>query len=664
MFRRTRGQRIRDDDNYDDMMRDERPRRKTVPSRAFFWAVMVLALLLSAGSLVRRLSVEWNNRSVSIVVDYRDIVSLADQTGVSTVEIYSAMRRRGALGITAGEFIGRDLASGVIPLAFTPLGACEPKDRAAIDAPMNSAVITIDSSDPLLPPLMDYLRMRMPGVRKHVVGKNTLIILPVAFAELMDSGLMPDIEALNFAREVGAAVVYRPVPSVIADGVKIAETLRWITAYCPMTVSVLPAGAAVAGHPDTDSVAEAMTALGLTAAQAEFARQIGSTQLMASMEPAIIPLHSITRDEVFSRRLTREQIVERMIRAVHERSIRLLLMRPYDLYTSGRYAPFLEDLAAIHDSLRARGYSWSWPKHITKFRSSLAASLAAALVFVICLGSYARRLAKSSKDDVSKTVIAVIAISTIVIGLLIWKVSIAARLLGGVTAALIATEAALWALDRAHRPFDGLLSGLMITLMGGAVIASFYGTSGAMLRLTPFSGVRLTLLLPPILVFANDIRLRVHPESLKEIVTRPPLWGELAILGALGIGAAIVAIRSGNSGYIPNWEIAFREMMERLLWVRPRTKEFMIGYPCLLICYWLTRGDMMPRYREIFRLGASVAFASAINTFCHFHTLLPLTVIRVVNGWWLGIVIGFALLFVLDHVVKALASARAEESEV
>ena len=111
-----------------------------------------------------------------------------------------------------------------------------------------------------------------------------------------------------------------------------------------------------------------------------------------------------------------------------------------------------------------------------------------------------------------------------------------------------------------------------------------------------------------------------------------------------------MAIRSDNVAFVPGWEIRFREMLERLLGVRPRTKEFLFGYPCLIVYYAFVRRGWAARYREALRIGASLAFASAINTFCHFHTLLPLTIVRVANGWWLGILVGFVAVVAIDYV--------------
>ncbi len=133
--------------------------------------------------------------------------------------------------------------------------------------------------------------------------------------------------------------------------------------------------------------------------------------------------------------------------------------------------------------------------------------------------------------------------------------------------------------------------GLFIVTAGGLAIASFYGTTMAALRLTPFSGVKLTLLLPPLLVLVHDLRRKVHPESLPEIIGRPAIWGELFLIGILMLAMLIMALRSDNVSNVPAWEVAFREFMERGLLVRPRTKEFLIGYPALVLYWYTVRKD-------------------------------------------------------------------------
>ena len=50
------------------------------------------------------------------------------------------------------------------------------------------------------------------------------------------------------------------------------------------------------------------------------------------------------------------------MRAVHERSIRLVMVHPYDLQMGARLDIFLKDLSDYKAALEARGYALGWPK--------------------------------------------------------------------------------------------------------------------------------------------------------------------------------------------------------------------------------------------------------------------------------------------------------------
>lgn len=615
-----------------------------------FWIALVVALLLASGGLFARLKMEWSHRVTAVVVDYKDISSLSREGGIGPAELYPQLFERGVRGITVAEYTGKDLLTGVLPLVYGPLASVPPALRAGVKLPLDRAAILVDNMEPALPNMMAYLRLRMPGLLKHPTAKQTLIVLPATVDELADSGLLPDFAALDFARKVEAAALFRPAPAAGVDGKKVAASLLWLKGKYPGIECVIPAGLVMAGYPDIASVASALKESGISMAQVEFVKQIGASQLCDAVKPNVLSLHSLVRDELIARRMTREQVVERMVRAVHERSIRILLMRPYDLYSAPKLEPFLQDLSEIHASLNARGYAVGWPTALPMRGSSLPGALSIAAIFVTCSWFYLRRYIGTFPEKASRAECAVLAVGALILGLAIWKISFAARLVGGFAAALVATEATVWALDRYKKPFAGLVAGFLIVLAGGLCVAGFYGTTSAMLRLTPFSGVKLTLLLPPLLILANDLKKRVHPESFVEILKRPPLWGEFILCALLLGGALVMAIRSDNVAFVPGWEIRFREMLERLLWVRPRTKEFLFGYPCLIVYYAFVRRGWAVHYREALRIGASLAFASAINTFCHFHTLLPLTIVRVANGWWLGILVGFIAVVAIDYI--------------
>jgi hypothetical protein len=632
---------------------DREPAGKILDFARLFWIFLLLAVILSGFDLFRRIGVERGHRTVGIVTEYRDLVLLSRQTGESAEETWHRVRETGIVGICASELTGKDLAAGFLPLYYGSLATFRPVLRFALSLPLDRAAVLVENSDPMLETIVDYLRTRYSGIVTLSMAEGTLAVLPQATDELADAGVLPDFAALAFAEKTRARSLYRPQSASGVDGERTAASVEWLKERYPSISCVLPAGQMVAGYPDLAPLIRTLKRLKLPVAQAEFVRQIGVSELYSGVAPSIIPLHSLVREELMSRRLSRAQVIERMVRAAHERSIRLLLLRPYELYGVDKMIPFVEDTRAIGESLKSRGYTLGWPETIPARTASPGSAAGVALVFLACVWSYSRRFCGYG-IEVSGTETVVVLLCAAALGFCVWKAPVVSKILGGFTAAMIAAEATLWALDAYEKPAYGLLAGLLVTVAGGVAIASFYGTTGAMLRLSPFSGVKLTLLLPPVLVAVNDMKLRIHPESASEILRRPPLWGELVLAGGALCAAVVLTVRSDNVSFVPGWEVNFRDFLERIMWVRPRTKEFLVGYPCVIIYFAAKKKGWIENYREIFRLGASMAFSSAVNSFCHFHTILILSAIRVANGWLLGIAVGIAVLVTMDYAARPL----------
>ncbi|GGM92077.1 hypothetical protein GCM10007092_01380 [Thermus composti] len=172
--------------------------------------------------------------------------------------------------------------------------------------------------------------------------------------------------------------------------------------------------------------------------------------------------------------------------------------------------------------------------------------------------------------------------------------------------------------------------------LAGAVFLSALGSSPAtVLGLSPFKGVSLTLLVPPLLV-AYSFLEKDFKEALTRLYLHPLRLGEVA-LGGLALGLLLLALlRRGNDApLVPELELKLRSLLQDVM-VRPRFKE-VFGhalFPIALLLPW-------PRYLQNGLLFlASLGMASILNTFSHFHTPLPISFFRVVNGALLGVLLG------------------------
>jgi hypothetical protein len=225
---------------------------------------------------------------------------------------------------------------------------------------------------------------------------------------------------------------------------------------------------------------------------------------------------------------------------------------------------------------------------------------------------------------------------------------------GALVSVFIVVEASIVAMDTKRNYLYSILKGFAIAVVGGLSIAALFSFPSYMLRIKAFSGVKMTLLLPPILVLLYDFRRRIHPESVRGMLSRPPLWGELIVLGVLLIGAGIILFRSDNVRVVPGIEAKAREFLERTLVARPRNKEIFLGFPSLIFYYYIIRKGMWAHYREALRLGVVIGFSSVVNSFCHFHTPLFFILIRQINGLWVGILIGIFSVVIFNFCLLPL----------
>jgi len=110
----------------------------------------------------------------------------------------------------------------------------------------------------------------------------------------------------------------------------------------------------------------------------------------------------------------------------------------------------------------------------------------------------------------------------------------------------------------------------------------------------------------------------------------------------------IYIARSGNFTFlpVPGIEEKMRLMLENILIARPRSKEFLIGYP--LISLAIAMNYLNLQYLKIpFIIMGTVAPVTIVNTFCHVHTSISFSLLRTFNGYWLGLLIGILLALIL-----------------
>jgi hypothetical protein len=107
----------------------------------------------------------------------------------------------------------------------------------------------------------------------------------------------------------------------------------------------------------------------------------------------------------------------------------------------------------------------------------------------------------------------------------------------------------------------------------------------------------------------------------------------------LNAGAADLTAETGDG--------SFRAALDRLLAVRPRSKEVFMGHPVMMLGLLLAMRNVRKGLWIAFAVGI-IGQVSVLNSFCHIHTPLLLTLLRVFNGIWVGAIGGIVLCLLWD----------------
>lgn len=156
-----------------------------------------------------------------------------------------------------------------------------------------------------------------------------------------------------------------------------------------------------------------------------------------------------------------------------------------------------------------------------------------------------------------------------------------------------------------------------------------------------FNGTKLSLFLPfvfiiPFICNLNDIKI-----FLKKTVQIK----DILIVSIIIIIIAIMVIRSDYQILqINGIEIKIRSILEKIFIYRPRFKEFLIGYPLLML-------GLYRKNRFFIYLGL-IGQVSLINTFLHIHTPIYVSVIRTFCGILIGLLLGVLLIYILEYTKK------------
>ncbi len=620
--------------------------RKTV-----LHVLLAIGLLAALTVAVRRAGIEARQNSVQIVVDYQEVVSLAATTGSTPLEVMRQMKAAGASAVAVtSDTIAQLTSDGVlrpIPNSSGPV--------AGIVAPGDDAMrIWKNLLDAL--PLLDSKIVAPPKESKEWWITINLHGAPLSSLDTAPVGLPPT--AIDQARAAGMEVVAR-IPNYDGASPKSASLiLRRLKSLGVKTV-IFQGDQVLGFRGSEDGVAQAFRDTGLEFGKVEFSKQKGEEKLAGKLLGSVLVVHSISSAEMPA--LSETTIVERFAKAVKERGVRVCYLRMYFRTSDGLVAANCGFVKKISDGIIKAGYSLGEPSGISGtptnaiLRALSGIGVAAGvMLLLLCL------LELSGAAFWGWLTLFIVGCAGL-------------SGMGGTGAKLVAfgssvtfpTLAAFWAILPLSASASGyklwpvigrFLLGVATAAAGGLIIVGLLSEPKFFLRIDQFMGVKLAQLAPILIlavVFTGGVaweraglreQFRRLLEGLRNIGANPVLlWHAVGIVIVVGILGLMVA-RSGNDAGIgvSSLELKFRSILDKIMYVRPRTKEFMLGYPALMLgLAFALRGKR--NWAALLVTFGTIGLVSNLNTWCHLHTPVALSAMRVVNGAIAGGALGLVL---------------------
>ncbi|HET7815483.1 MAG TPA: DUF5693 family protein, partial [Candidatus Baltobacteraceae bacterium] len=183
-----------------------------------------------------------------------------------------------------------------------------------------------------------------------------------------------------------------------------------------------------------------------------------------------------------------------------------------------------------------------------------------------------------------------------------------------------------------------------IALCGALVLVGIASMPLLMEEVQSLRAVKLVIALPPVIALALYLftdRFNSGIDNPRETWSAPiRIYQLLIACVVIGAGGLLLA-RSGNTSDIApsDFELSLRHHLTVLLSVRPRFKEFVIGFPIMMLIPALRAADRRA-CGILLAIAAGIGIGDIIDTFSHLHTPLTISLWRVGNGLVLGIVIG------------------------
>ncbi len=626
--------------------------------------LLVLGLVTALWLNYYRIKAEEAYKTVEVLVDYDELHSLAVAHDLPLATVADKFRAAGATGVLVRERTVQDLEeNGVLVLSkgselalqqsFNPqflAGFTPEKEQTYFLLPEDSTS-SVYTAEAAAEAIFRQLELKKADVASTRYDDWRVLTVPgLTLEEQEKLGLGFPLRELQEISGAGLTVVprVRSWSQVSEESLSgFAQTLWEIPGLSMITFNdeALPGSPAFLAQQFQDK----QVPVGLF----EFYAQQGLNQLAVFMEKNAVRVHCISENEL--KKFNEKTALDRYALAVSERNIRCLYVRLFGMQQPQiAFDRGINFIGQVKAKMQAEGFSVAAAQTLPSLPYSRY------LILVVGLGVIGGVMLLLRRFfPLHWTVIFGIA-ALLGWGGLLYLQPLLARKAFALLATIVFPIIGVISFVQDERrtvaqTVRAFLRMTGLSFLGAILLTGLLADKSFMLKLDQFSGVKLAHLVPllviPLYFFWKDYGKELL-NTCRRVLTAPLLiWYALAG-GFILVVLAIYLLRTGNdaSVLVSSLEVRLRDLLDQLLIVRPRTKEFLIGHPAMLLLLYY--GFKWPRL-PLLLLGA-MGQISLVNTYAHLHTPVLISLLRSFHGLWLGLLLGLLAILVMCFLKKWL----------
>ncbi|GAB6179360.1 DUF5693 family protein [Desulfotomaculum defluvii] len=631
------------------------------------WAMLVVAVLAAAHvAFWQRYMIEKDFQQVELAVNYEEINGITSYKGLTPLEGLKEFKKHGVTAVVLRESILSELEStGMVdiysgqalltrPEAESPVWL--KKLNQATELRRDHTYLAVFNQE-VFDQIYPQMKAKLVDVKAFKIAEDTYII-ETALPYIQMKGTLSDL-GLGFTstslRDVEEAGL-RPILQIRTwQGVTQRSIQEVFTLYRNISgvSAVMFNDDTLPAYPDKvlmGILAEEIKKMNVPLVKVEFFSQRGLDQLGILLDKQVVRLHTVSSEEL--KKSSPGEAVDRFSLAAAERNHRILYVRPY--FNSGDILQQnLDYFDGITKRLAKEGLT------VGPFDQLPPVPVNQNIVILIGLGVIAGGLLLLESLKPGKWLLGVGLLAVLFwVPYTYFDFGMARKLMALAAVMIFPTLSLIKNVRQAGRTpgaaVAAFLSISLFSLLGALFMVGLLAGAGFMLKLDQFIGVKMAHVVPLIIVLLFFSLLITKggglPEKVRNILNHPLQLGIALAAGVMAIAIIIYVSRTGNEGMaVSGLELKFRSLLDYLLGVRPRTKEFLLGHPALMLI--LLFGYRNNWFLPLLLLG-TIGQASLVNTFAHIHTPLIVSLLRAFHGIWLGVLIGLAVFLLIKLVVR------------